>query len=173
MPVDGIWSRAPIVISDGAVERFWSHVVKSDGCWNWTAAKRGSGYGCIKVARRLISSHRFSYVLHFGDIPVGKIVCHKCDNRMCVRPDHLFVDTPKKNAHDMCAKGRHARTNGEGIANSKLTATQVERIFLLRRDDRITVRELAELFGVGTNAINRIVYGNGWRHVTDRLKEAS
>lgn len=169
----GIHRRTAIDVATLPVERFWSYVQKSEGCWTWTGADRGNGYGCLKVHRKVLSTHCISFALHFGEIEPGLIVCHACDNRRCVRPDHLFAGTPAANFHDMAAKGRRNIACGEQTSASKLTAVQVEQIYLLRRDDRITVRELARMFGVGTRCIDRIVYGKGWRHVTEQLKEAS
>ena len=87
--------------------RFWRHVKKSDGCWEWTAGNNGHGYGWATRYRQLsVAAHRFSWEMHFGPIPPGLIVCHHCDNPPCVRPDHLFVGTYKDNMQDCVRKGR-------------------------------------------------------------------
>ena len=164
MPSNGIHDRAPIVITGDAVNRFWEKVNKDGECWNWTAATRSTGYGCLKVARRLISAHRFSFVLHFGDVPEGKIVCHTCDNRACVRPEHLFAGTPKQNVDDMDSKGRANRPCGENHGSSKLTDAKVRQFFAMRLLG-FSNRKIAALSGVGASTVNEIMAGRTWKHV--------
>lgn len=97
-------------------EKFWARVAKSDGCWEWQGRRHGRGYG---VTGHGIFTHRLSWEVHNGPIPDGLYVLHRCDNRICVRPDHLFLGTALDNARDAMAKDRHC--SGVRHANGRKT----------------------------------------------------
>lgn len=89
-------------------DRFWSMVDKGDDCWVWTGSVNKKGYGQIATKRgcRPLQAHRLSFEMHFGQVPDGLMVLHRCDNPPCVRPEHLFTGTAKENTEDMIRKGR-------------------------------------------------------------------
>ena len=94
--------------------RFWKKVNKKAGnsCWEWTGAtNRNGGYGQIGVRGKIIRAHRLSWVWVNNKIPKDMHVLHKCDNRVCVNPDHLFLGTQKDNMQDCVRKGRFAGNN--------------------------------------------------------------
>lgn len=146
-------------------ELFWAKVAIGPGCWEWTAALR-CGYGSlVRVENRKQThwpAHRLSWVIHNGDIPDGLFVCHKCDNRKCVNPDHLFLGTPKDNAEDMAEKGRS--THGEKNPQAKLTEERVREIRELRSKGW-TYYALAKKYEMTMSPIRDVCKGYGWRRV--------
>lgn len=97
------------------MQRFWDKVEKTDTCWNWVAANRGkTGYGCFKFKGKVYDSHRFVWFLTYGVFSTEWIL-HHCDNRKCVRPEHLYEGTPKENVRDMWERNRRIlKPHGQG-----------------------------------------------------------
>lgn len=146
--------------------RFWQYVEKSDGCWNWTGYKR-RGYGRLAVARnRMKDAHRLSYELHAGAVPDGLYVCHHCDNRACVRPDHLYLGTQSQNIRDAYQRNRmppkFQTQGGTGNTNAKLTWEQVREIRRIAKR-RGTHAYIAERFSINIKHVSSIVTGRVWK----------
>jgi hypothetical protein len=146
-----------------AQRRFHASYEKSqNGCWLWTGADRGNGYGCLMIDGVLTSAHRYSYELkHQRSVPEGLFVCHKCDTRACVNPDHLFLGTPKINQHDKLRKGRDAAPCGENHHASVLTTSDV---LAIRASEESGVI-LAAKYGVKPSTVTKIRKGKAWAHV--------
>ncbi len=154
----------------------------NSGCWLWTAGwSRGIGYGQIIRKKngkwQSAWAHRISWELFRGDIPNDLFVLHKCDVRLCVNPDHLFLGTQSDNVADMVKKGRQARgdshgsytmpnkwARGESQGSSKLTEELV-RLARHRHHNGETFQSIADDMEVARSTISRAVYGKQWSHV--------
>lgn len=135
-----------------------------DECWLWQGTRRGNGYGCVGYNNKLLDAHRLSYELYRGPIRDGMLVCHECDNRLCVNPDHLFLGNYGENYQDAKSKDRHSR--GERHGNRKLSDEDVVAIrdaYRARKHGDMPL--LAERFGVSVSTIHGIGRGEAWKHI--------
>lgn len=110
------------------LERFNAKVRRTESCWEWTASKFPDGYGRFRYRGSTMLAHRVAWFFQYGEFPGDFLVCHHCDNRVCVNPDHLFLGTKQDNSDDMVAKGRAWNPVGERNGNAKLTQDQVDLI---------------------------------------------
>lgn len=165
------YSHRPRRVTDPG-QRFWAKVNK-DGptisedlgpCWIWTGADHGRGYGSFWLGGRSMPAQRASYLLNVGTLVGGQCVCHRCDNRACVRPDHLFAGTHQDNSDDKVAKGRQARN--ENGTPRKLSAEQAKQIRERYAAGGISTRALGAQFGVSGTMVGWIVNGKNWRHAS-------
>jgi hypothetical protein len=149
----------------GLRERFNAQWVgePNSGCWLWTGGISANGYGAIYSEGKQCGAHRVAYELHCGPIAVGLHVCHRCDVRSCVNPDHLFLGTIRDNNADMVAKGRNRYVPLRGSANgsAKLTDADVRAIRASQRGQVATARA----FGVAPSLISRIRQRKSWSHI--------
>lgn len=147
--------------------RFLNHVKipeNPNGCWIWTGNKLPSGYGRFWFKEKLMYAHRVSYILHISEFDPTLCCLHKCDNRSCVNPNHLFLGNNKDNIMDMIQKGRNAK--GEQIFQSKLTEEEIKEIKNLLLQG-ISCVEIGRLFKVDQSNIHYIKHGHTWKHMED------
>lgn len=141
-------------------------------CWEWCGAMNPAGYGNVRYKDEYTSSHRLSYILHYGDIKNKLWVLHKCDNRKCVNPEHLFLGTAKDNTQDMIKKNRQPdfetlcknRSSGEKNGRSKLTLEMVRKIRILCKEKTLSLPEIGRLFDITKNTIWAIKHNKIWKH---------
>ena len=138
----------------------------NSGCWLWLGSVSYRGYGNCRKVPGYFHAHRASWAIHRGPVPEGMLVCHKCDNRLCVNPDHLFLGTPADNTADMLRKGRARSPVGEKHGKSKLTEGQV---YAVRSDSR-PVSLIASEYGCTRQSIDAIRSLKTWKHLPDRRR---
>lgn len=146
------------------IEIFWRNIIKNkNGCWEYQVL-RECGYGQIYVNDRLIAAHRYSFLIHKGEIPAGILVCHHCDNRKCVNPNHLFLGTYKDNSDDMKAKSRERKAIGLNNKSSKLNIEKIKQIKELLAANT-PLRKIASSFEVTHQTILAIKQGKNLSYV--------
>lgn len=173
----------------------YSVEVDANGCWLRNTGRATGGYTKLKLpgSRVGASAHRVSYELFKGPIPDGLLVCHKCDVRNCINPDHLFVGTYLDNMRDCVAKGRFARGDrsgarlhrerwprgdnnpsrrmperlmrGEEVNTAKMTADLVRQMRADFKEGNGNYFSLAKKYGVTRAMSRRIILKIAWKHV--------
>ena len=161
-PLAGVGNHAP------PEQRFWRFVSerKPGKCWVFSGGGKKSRYGQFQVNsenRDHTLAHRYSYQIHHGKIPDGKVVMHSCDNPRCVNPAHLSVGTAKENTQDMIVKGRHARQAPLGNDNGKAILTP--KLVRMIRSSSETNISLAQKIGVSINAVRGVRIKRTWAHI--------
>jgi hypothetical protein len=140
---------------------FEKRIQRRDGCWLWGGSVLRDGYGQMCFKGKTRKAHQLAWEFFRGHIPAGMMVCHRCDVRHCVNPEHLFLGTAKDNVADMFAKGRQHDRKGEKHGHAKLTAEQVREIRVSRENQY----ELAERHGLSQSAISNIRTRKSWAHI--------
>lgn len=140
-------------------KRFWSKVDvgEPDECWERQAYRLKRGYGLFRINYKSWLAHHVAWILTFGPIPKGLLVCHKCDNPSCVNPYHLFIGTQADNIQDAVRKGR---------MNTKLTEEDVLDIRKWYAEGGWTRQELADAFDISRSQVSRIIFRKQWSHLT-------
>lgn len=147
-------------------ERFWKYVDRRDPglCWRWIGAGSSGGYGRLWDSRegRAVFAHRLSYEIHFARPPRDKEVCHRCDNKLCVNPAHLFLGTHLDNMRDLKAKdlNPHGETHPQSILSNPLVL-EIRRLVA----SGISSRSLARQLGLHPTHVSQVASGHLWPNV--------
>lgn len=155
------------------ISAFWDKVNKNGSipqhrpelgnCWEWIAGYRND-YGSFSHNQTMKAAHRFIWEITNGEIPDGLCVLHSCDNRKCVRPDHLFLGTRQDNMDDMKLKNRERHPVGEDHPSHKLTTKQIIEI-RQRHKSGLSYRALGREYNINKKHVKDIVTREIWKHV--------
>lgn len=135
--------------------------IDEKGCRNWLGWIGSSGYAQLYYKKKIYTVSRLAYQLHYKKKPGKKMVCHTCDNKICVNPGHLFLGTHKDNMRDMVEKSRAHRV----YTPKKLTETKVKKINKYLAFGMTNIM-IAKEFGISDNHVSNIKHGRRWPHVT-------
>lgn len=164
--------KRPIKTLDDAKGSFWEKVVipeNGDDCWGWLAEKDQWGYGRLWLGAhnrpRRILAHRFSYLIHKGEITDGLEVLHSCHNPECSNPSHLRLGTQKDNMQDRLKMGRYRL--GENNHRASLTDEKVRALRWAASITSLNQTQLCRHFGMRQNQVSRVLRRETWKHVED------
>lgn len=149
----------PPILSPLATAKFWSRVaIPSDfQCWEWQGKKNDSGYGRVTGAM----AHRVAYQLFNGPVPDDILIRHRCDNPGCCNPRHMLLGTNLDNMGDAVRRKRTAR--GRGHVNTRIS--ERDAAYIKANPDRLTLRALAERFGIAVSTCSYIRSGRSWKYL--------
>ena len=145
------------------LQRFWNRVsAVQSGCWEWVGKIERGGYARVRLenSRERVLVHRLSWEMKNGPIPEGMLILHKCDNRKCVNPDHLYVGTYQNNTDDMLERGRANKARGERHGRAKLTDDQFHQLVSDYNAGGVTQKQLASKYGLHPIYVNKLLRGH-------------
>ena len=145
-------------MNDTMEERFWSKVNKTEDCWNFSSIPSHQ-YGELAKDRlgHRVLAHRYSWQIHFGDIPDNMLVCHRCDNTRCVNPEHLYLGTYLDNNKDRAVKNRSNPLKGDKNPCTKIKDDDIISIRDKYSSKLFTQQQLADIYNVSQGQISRII----------------
>lgn len=156
----------PKVNKDGPIQ---PHCPELGQCWQWIGyvqkrGKNSGGYGRSGGggSKYCIYAHRGSWILHCAPVPENLYVLHKCDNRICVNPSHLFLGTYRDNYYDSLKKGRRVYAKGDKQPAAKLSYEKADTIRHRYQAGEHNCNKLAAEYGVSPAAIYFVIQNRSW-----------
>lgn len=140
--------------------------VEKNGCWEWTGSLGARGYGRLKYKGKFYLAHRLSHLVFNGPIIRGNLVCHHCDNPICINPSHIYSGTMADNVRDMVLRGRHGAMkpgvrSGEKNPNAKLSRSKAG-VIRSKFSGGQSASSIAREYSVSQRTISDIVNGRSW-----------
>lgn len=140
-------------------------IITETGCWIWMGSQTEHGYGITRFNKKRYRAHRISYeIFNNKQIEESKILCHTCNVKECVNPNHVYEGTPETNANDIAKTGM---LTGERCPASKLTIEEVKHI-IIEKQSGISNRELGLKYNISHSVISDIILGVTWKSITGK-----
>lgn len=163
-----------LIIDSAVILRFKSYLPtqrEPNQCWAWRGNRDKDGYGVLSVKGRYQKASRLSHTIFKGPIPPYMLVCHTCDNPICVNPAHLFLGTSKDNVHDMVKKGRNyklpkatSETVAKGAQHYRTKLTEAQALEIRKRSAAgQTVLRIASEMKLRYSQVYPVVVGRTWK----------
>lgn len=134
------------------------------GCWEWQGVLTRDGYGMACYKGKRIRAHRLSLLQSLNLSDSNLLALHRCDNRKCINPDHLYLGTPLRNSGDMVERCRSSRLLGDKNPVRVINSTVALEIF----KDQNPHKEIASKYGISQSAVSAIKCGKNWSHLTGK-----
>jgi len=156
-------NHTAVIVNDNEARLKNNSVVIENGCWEWVKHIK-NGYGISGLNGKIEQAHRASWKVFVGEIPKGMQVNHKCHNKKCINPDHLYIGTQKQNMQDMISAGRGANRKGSSSPMAKLNEEKVYKIKELIESGE-PIKNIAREYCVCESTIRAIRSNLTWKHV--------
>lgn len=137
------------------LKRGWQ--VEDNGCWTWLGSRFGNGYGRITLTTGGVGVHRLAYEAWVGEIPEGLLIRHRCDNKICMNPNHLELGTNRDNYSDMVERHRRNAPKGDNHYATKIDTQKARKVYSMWLSGDYKMRELAKLFSVSNQTITNVI----------------
>jgi hypothetical protein len=134
-------------------------------CWEWQGNLGKNGYGKVRWNMNNLTTHRAAYEVFNREIPKNLCVCHTCDNRKCINPEHLWIGSSRENTKDKVKKGRQYCQAGEKSHSANLTWEKVRAIRKLKKEGN-TLKTLSEQFDCSISNVSSIINQRSWKEAT-------
>lgn len=159
-----MWKQPKTIPDVKFLDRFENSFTSNcnEKCWEWNEELSKSGYGIIRIGKTVILAHRLSFEIFNGELK-DLFVCHSCDNRKCINPNHLWLGSQKENILDAVAKGR--MNQGENGFHSKLNELTVRNIINLWNNGT-TTSELSNMYNLSQSYLSILIGGKSWKHLS-------